>query len=42
MLEALRTRGAEADTMIYFLPHDCYHIGQIMLIRGLLGLPPIE
>jgi uncharacterized damage-inducible protein DinB len=42
VLDTLRTRGPEADTMIYFLPHDCYHFGQIMLIRGLLGLPPIE
>lgn len=42
MLEAMKTRGPEADTLIYFLPHDQYHIGQIMLIRGLLGLPPIE
>lgn len=42
MLEAMRTTGPEGDTLIYFLPHDCYHFGQIMLIRGLLGLPVIE
>lgn len=43
MLHALRTTaGGDSDTLIYFLPHDQYHIGQIMLIRGMLGLPPIE
>ena len=24
------------------LPHDAYHLGQIMLLRALQGLPPIE
>ena len=42
MLAALKTSGPEGDTLIYFLPHDAYHIGQIMLIRAMLGFPPIE
>jgi uncharacterized damage-inducible protein DinB len=30
------------DGVQYFLPHDAYHIGQIMLLRALQGLPSIE
>ncbi len=30
------------DRLMYFLPHDCYHFGQINLLRSLQGLPPIE
>jgi hypothetical protein len=26
----------------YLLMHDCYHVGQIMYIRSLQGLPPLE
>lgn len=26
----------------YLLFHDCYHVGQIMYIRGLLGKPALE
>jgi hypothetical protein len=25
-----------------FIEHDAYHIGQIMLIRAMLGLPPLD
>jgi uncharacterized damage-inducible protein DinB len=32
----------EADPLMYFLPHDCYHFGQINLLRALQGLPAIE
>jgi uncharacterized damage-inducible protein DinB len=39
---ALAELGPEADTMIYFLPHDSYHCGQVNLLRGMQGLPPIE
>ncbi len=39
---ALKTRGPEAHTMIYFLPHDCYHFGQINYLRAMQGLKPIE
>lgn len=37
-----RTRGPEADPMMWFLPHDAYHFGQINYIRAMLGLPPLE
>jgi uncharacterized damage-inducible protein DinB len=40
--EALRSRGPEADPLHYFLPHDCYHFGQINMLRGMQGLKPIE
>jgi uncharacterized damage-inducible protein DinB len=26
----------------YLVPHDAYHAGQIMYLRALQGLPPIE
>ena len=26
----------------YLLFHDCYHVGQVMYIRALLGLAPLE
>lgn len=26
----------------YLIPHDCYHFGQINMIRGMLNLPAIE
>jgi hypothetical protein len=41
-------RGAIADESLsierfpYVLAHDCYHLGQIMQLRALQGLPPIE
>ena len=39
---AVRDRYDVAATMIYFLPHDCYHMGQINYLRAMLGLKPIE
>lgn len=39
---ALAERGAEADGMMHFLPHDCYHFGQISYLRAMQGFPPIE
>lgn len=30
------------DRIQYMIPHDCYHVGQIMLLRAMQGLPPIE
>jgi uncharacterized damage-inducible protein DinB len=39
---ALKDRGAEADSVMYFLPHDCYHFGQINYLRAMQGLKPIE
>lgn len=40
--EAVRTRHPEADPAMWFLPHDSYHVGQIMYVRAMLGLAPIE
>lgn len=42
-IESRLASGAEsAAPMLYFLPHDCYHFGQISANRAMLGLPPIE
>ena len=30
------------NRLLYHLAHDSYHIGQIMYLRAMLGLPPIE
>jgi hypothetical protein len=41
-------RDAIADTSInaerwpYMLAHDSYHLGQIMMLRGMQGLAPVE
>lgn len=40
MLAALRTQPL--DRIIYHIPHESYHIGQIMYLRALQGFPPIE
>ncbi|MCC6661980.1 MAG: DinB family protein [Phycisphaerales bacterium] len=40
--KALNEMGTEADPIMYFLPHDCYHFGQVNMLRGMQGLPPIE
>ena len=39
---AVRDRYDVAAGMMWFLPHDMYHIGQINYIRALQGLKPIE
>jgi uncharacterized damage-inducible protein DinB len=39
---ALQERGPEADPMLYFLPHDSYHFGQVNYLRAMLGLKAIE
>ena len=31
-----------ARVLAYFVPHDCYHFGQINLLRGMVGMKPIE
>lgn len=40
--ERLASGAASAGPMLYFLPHDCYHFGQINANRAMLGLPAIE
>ncbi|HVU65465.1 MAG TPA: DinB family protein [Phycisphaerales bacterium] len=39
---ALADGAANIERLRYILPHDCYHFGQINLIRAMLGFPPIE
>ena len=39
---SLRTRGEEADRLMWFVPHDSYHFGQINYLRAMLGLTAIE
>jgi len=39
---AVANPGTDCSRLIYMLPHDCYHMGQINLIRAMQGLPAIE
>ncbi len=43
--DAIRTALADEKTPVdkirYLLPHDAYHLGQVMLLRGLQGIPAI-
>lgn len=39
---ALRGTSADADPMMYFLPHDCYHFGQINYLRAMQGVKSAE
>jgi hypothetical protein len=39
---ALRDPKTDVTRIAYLLPHDCYHFGQINLLRGLQGLASIE
>lgn len=40
MLDALRAKPL--DRIVYHIPHESYHMGQIMYLRALQGFPPIE
>jgi hypothetical protein len=40
--EVLAMPGTDTSRLRYMLPHDCYHMGQINLIRAMLGLKAIE
>lgn len=42
MLAALRIPSPAYDPLMHFLPHDCYHFGQVNYLRAMQGLPPIE
>lgn len=43
MRDAMQTADAKGlERLIYHLPHESYHFGQIMYLRALQGLPPIE
>lgn len=39
---ALSQANHPLDRLRFLLPHDCYHFGQIMLLRALQGLPAME
>ncbi len=39
---ALKNGKAEADPIMYFLPHDCYHFGQINYLRAMQGVKSAE
>lgn len=39
---ALTRPGISMERLPYHLGHDCYHLGQIMYLRALQGLPVIE
>ncbi|MBS0186945.1 MAG: DinB family protein [Planctomycetes bacterium] len=36
------TTDAHFEAIAHFLPHDCYHFGQINTIRAMLGKKPLE
>jgi uncharacterized damage-inducible protein DinB len=40
--EALANPVGANEPLMYFLPHDMYHFGQINYLRAMLGHPPIE
>lgn len=42
MLQALRTADREMERFLYHLFHDNYHIGQIMQLRAMQEVPPVE
>ncbi|MBX3379389.1 MAG: DinB family protein [Phycisphaeraceae bacterium] len=37
-----KTSDEQFEAIAHFLPHDCYHFGQINYLRAMQGLPPIE
>ncbi|MEX2218300.1 MAG: DinB family protein [Phycisphaerales bacterium] len=39
---AIADPALSLERVAYLLPHDAYHVGQIMYLRALQGLPPIE
>lgn len=39
---ALDDESHPADRLQYIAFHDSYHVGQIMLLRAMQGMPPIE
>lgn len=41
VLAALKT-SEKIDRLVYHLPHESYHIGQIMYVRAMQGFPPLE
>jgi len=42
VLGAMRAGGKGLERLVYHLPHESYHMGQIMYLRAMQGLPPLE
>jgi hypothetical protein len=40
--DLLRKADTPMDRIPYHIPHDAYHVGQIMYLRAMQGLPSIE
>jgi hypothetical protein len=40
--EAMTDEKFPAEKLQYILPHDAYHLGQVMYLRAMQGLPPVE
>lgn len=38
----LRAADPASQNLIYLIPHDSYHFGQVNYLRAMLGLKPIE
>lgn len=41
-IAALLSQGNPTDRLIHHAVHDAYHLGQIMLLRGMQGIPHVE
>ncbi len=42
MAEAIRNEKNPLDRLCFVMPHDCYHVGQMMYLRSMQGLPSVE
>jgi len=42
MIKAVQSSPEKAKKLVYFIEHDSYHFGQIMLLRTLQGMEPID
>lgn len=42
MTEVIRRSSDGASRLASFIEHDAYHFGQIMLLRAMQGLPPLD
>jgi uncharacterized damage-inducible protein DinB len=42
MTDAIQNEAHSLDRLKFILPHDCYHMGQVMFLRALQNLPSVE
>ncbi len=40
--DAILNEKIKLDDLKYILPHDAYHMGQVMCLRALQGIPPVS